>query len=52
MRQWIRIVGREELGKLMFDKFKAQQAKVGTFQAARNMRKQGIPLWIAHAVLL
>lgn len=52
MREWIRNVGKDELGKLMFKKFKAQQAKVGTFQAARNMRKQGIPIEIAHAVLL
>jgi hypothetical protein len=32
-------------------KAKAQQAKVGTLQAAKNLRKQGYPLEMALAIL-
>lgn len=41
-----------ESGNFIVDKYRAQQAKVGTYQAARNMRKQGFPLWLTRLVLL
>lgn len=55
-----RIVARQQkrkqqehmLGVFLTEKYQAQQRKVGTYQAARNMRKQGFPLGLARAVLL
>jgi hypothetical protein len=40
------------IGLFIAVKYQGQQRKVGTYQAARNMRKQGFPLWMARAVLL
>lgn len=40
-----------DVGGFVVAKYRAQQAKVGTLQAARNMRKQGFPLALARAVL-
>lgn len=39
------------LGYFMLRKARANQADVGTRQAAKNLRKQGVPLPIALAVL-
>jgi hypothetical protein len=41
-----------DIGGWVFTKYRAQQTKVGTYQAARNMRKQGFPLALARLVLL
>lgn len=40
------------ISDFIIDKYRRQQRKVGTFQAARNMRKQGYPLAMARMVLL
>ena len=40
------------IGWFVGDKYRAQARKVGTYQAARNMRKQGFPLALARLVLL
>lgn len=39
------------LGAFFFRKARANQAESGTYQAARNLRKQGVPLPLALDVL-
>lgn len=41
-----------DVGQWIVGKYRRQALMVGTYQAARNMRKQGFPFWIARAVLL
>lgn len=40
------------LGRLMAEKYQRQSRESGTAQAARNMRKQGVPLAAALIVLV
>lgn len=39
------------LGVFVFNKFKSQCRHVGVYAAARNLRKQGVPLDLALAML-
>lgn len=39
------------LGRFYLEKVRANQRAVGTLQAAKNLRKQGVPLEIALLVL-
>jgi hypothetical protein len=39
------------IGAFFFGKARANQREAGTYQAARNLRKQGVPLSIALEVL-
>lgn len=39
------------LGAFVFNKARQQARERGTFQAARNLRKQGVPLHLAVAIL-
>lgn len=39
-------------GQWIITKYRAQAQQVGTQQAARNLRKQGVPLAVARLVLL
>lgn len=47
-----RMEAHQTAGEFIVAKYRAQQAKVGTYQAARNMRKQGMPIALARLVLL
>ena len=38
-------------GAWLIAKARRQQVTLGTFQAARNLRKQGVPLQLALAIL-
>ena len=40
------------LGQFLMNKAREQQRVSGTFQAARNLRKQGVPLNLACRILL
>jgi hypothetical protein len=40
------------VGDFVVQKYRAQRRKVGAYQTARNMRKQGFPLWLTRLVLL
>lgn len=44
-------MSKQSIASWFIGKWKQRQAESGTFQAASNMRKQGIPLSIALAVL-
>lgn len=39
------------VGEWFVSKYRKQQVESGTQQAARNMRKQGCPIWMALMVL-
>lgn len=43
---------RAAVGDWFADKYRQQAADVGYLQAARNLRKQGVPLGIARLILL
>ena len=41
-----------EIGAFMLEKYRAQAAQSGVYQAARNLRKQGVPIEVARMILL
>jgi hypothetical protein len=41
-----------DIGEWIVRKYQRQQKKLGTYRAARNMKKQGFPLWLVRLVLL
>jgi len=43
---------RQSLGGWLMQKARRQQAELGTFQAARNLKKQGVPLDLALDILV
>lgn len=42
----------EHIGAWFYAKYRIQARKLGVYQAARNLRKQGVPIEIARAILL
>jgi len=40
------------IGSWVFRKYRAQRLRIGTYQTARNMRKQGFPLWLTREIIL
>lgn len=41
----------EFVGSFFVEKYRTMAGNVGYYQTARNMRKQGIPLWVATLIL-
>ena len=41
----------QRAGEWLANKARRQQAEIGTYQAARNLKKQGVPLLLALDIL-